>query len=282
MESYSRVLVGTDGSAPAQAAARSGGRIAARLGVPLEVIAVWEEKGSHDQDWAAGIAAEAEEIAKKAGATDVTSRQISGKASEVMINATSEHPDALFAIGAAGLTKPTSRLVGSTSNRLADQSHADVLFAHDPAPRQWNFVALATDGSETAERAVRRGMALAVALGATPLLITVAKNQAAGDQVLAATFDKLGLGEYGVEIEREVLIDTQPARAILLSGWKYELVVIGNKGMGGAIGLLGAPVGMLGSPTAALGSPMGMLGSTASKVTHGLKTNLLLVNTTHT
>jgi nucleotide-binding universal stress UspA family protein len=260
MESYPRVLVGTDGSPEATAGVRIGGKVAARLGVPLEVITVWEEDDEEkDRDWAVGITDAAEALVKELGVGDVTSKQISGKPADVMVDATSEQPESLVVVGSAGLSRATSRLVGSTSNRLVHHSRADVLFAHDPLPQVWNFVALATDGSKTSHQAVRRGLGLAVALGATPRLVNAAKSEAAGERVLAATWDELGLGEYGVEIEREILVGTQPATSVIAAGWKYELVAIGNRGTSG---------------------PARLLGSTANKIAHGLKTNLLLVNTT--
>lgn len=259
MASYPSVLIGTDGSADATAAVRIGGRIAARSGVPLRLMAVSENGGERDDDWAVGVLGEAEATVKELGVTDVSVEQASGNAPEIMLARANGQPESLVVVGSAGLAKAGSRLTASTSNKLTHHSNADVLFAKDPVPAAWNFVALATDGSPTANHAVRRGLRLASALGAKGRLLTAAKSQEAGDRVLETTWNELDLDAQEVEIDREVLVDAQPGSAVILAGWKYELVAIGNRGMSG---------------------PQRLLGSVANKVTHGLKTNLLLVNTT--
>lgn len=258
MDNYPRVLVGTDGSADATAAAQIGAQIAAGTGVPLSLITVWDGDGERGHDWAVRVLEDAKAVADKVGAT-AEIEPVAGKPPEVMLARANTDPEALVVVGSAGLAKATSRLSASTSNKLTHHSAADVLFAKDPAPRTWNFVALATDGSETSHHAVRHGLRLATALDAKARLITVAKNQEAGDALLARVIDDLGLGGPEADLDHEVLIDTQPAGAIIVAGWKYELVVVGNRGMSG---------------------PQRLLGSVANKVTHGLKANLLLVNTT--
>lgn len=259
MSGYPRVLVGTDGSADATAAVRIGGRLAAGLGVPLELITVWG--GDRDENWAKTVLAEAEAVARDAGAAEaqVSLRPVSGNAPDVLLDAANANPGALVVVGSAGLAKASSRLVASTSNKLTHHSLADVLFAKDPAPSIWNFVALATDGSETSHKAVRRGLELAAALNAKAHLVTAAKSEDAGQEVLESTWRALDLGSQPVHVELDVLVDSQPASAIVLNGWKYELVAIGNRGMSG---------------------PLRLLGSVANKITHELKSNLLLVNTT--
>ncbi|MBJ8340505.1 MULTISPECIES: universal stress protein [Antrihabitans] len=263
MESYPRVIVGTDGSPDATAAVRIGAFIAKQLAVPLEVITSYEDdsNGPDDKghDWAVRITDDAAALAREIGATDVTTRPAKGDADDILIAASTTNPDALIAVGSAGLAKATSRLVGSTSNKLAHHSLADVLYAREPAPKVWNFVALATDGSDTAVKAVRRGLALAVGIDATPRLVTAAKNVADGERTLAETAEQVQGDAPGVEIEREVFEDPQAGSALIAKAWKYELVVMGNRGMSGASRLLG---------------------SVANKVTHGIETNLLLVNTT--
>lgn len=257
MTGYPRVLVGTDGSADATAAVRIGGRLAGGLRVPLELVTVWG--GDRDESWAKTVLAEADAIARDAGAAEVSLRPVSGNAPDVLLDAANENPDALVVVGSAGLAKASSRLVASTSNKLTHHSLADVLFAKDPAPSIWNFVALATDGSETSHKAVRRGLELAAALNAKAHLVTAAKSEDAGQELLESTWQALDLGNQPVEVELDVLVDPQPASAIVLNGWKYELVAIGNRGMSG---------------------PLRLLGSVANKITHELKSNLLLVNTT--
>lgn len=259
MQSYPLVLVGTDGSPDAEAAVRIAGRIAGRLSVPIELVTVYKGGTDRDADWAAEVLSRAEATVKELGVTEVSTEAADGSAPDILLDRANRKPTALVVVGSAGLGKTTSMLVGSTSNKLTHHSEADVLLARDPAPEQWNFVALATDGSETSHRAVRAGLGVAIALGATPRLVTAARNEEAGTVVLETTWHDLGLESLDVTVEREFLDDPQAADAITAVAWKYELVVIGNRGMSG---------------------PARLLGSVANKITHGIKTNLLLVNTT--
>jgi nucleotide-binding universal stress UspA family protein len=258
MDRYPRVLIGTDQSSDAKAAVRIGGRVAASTGVPVKVItAIDDDK----RDFGSGTSAleEAEGIAKELGVIDVSLERTAGDPQEILLARAAAEPDSLVVIGSAGLSKAASRVAASTSNRLAHHSRADVLFAKDPVPSTWNFVALCTDGSASSHHAVRRGLRLATALRAKGRLITVARTEQAGTEVLESTWRALDLDALDVEIDREVLVESQPGSAIIAAGWKYELVAIGNRGMSG---------------------PARLLGSVANKVSHGLKTNLLLVNTT--
>lgn len=253
MDSYPRVLVGTDGSPDAVTAVQIGARIAARSAVPLVVVHI----GEHREEPDPGLPlAEAEAVATAAGVDSLEAWALTGKAPDLLLSQANDDPDQLVVVGSAGLSKTTSRLVGSTSNRLAHHSLADVLFARAPLPQSWNFVALTTDGSPTSLHAVRRGLRIAPSLGAAPRLVTAARFQEAGNEILDAAVAGLDLDQ---PIEREVLLDPQPADAVVNASWKYELVVIGNRGMSG---------------------PSRLLGSVANKITHELRTNLLLVNTT--
>lgn len=270
MDRYPLVLIGTDRSPDATAGVWIGGRIAAASGAPVRVVAVTDDEATDDAG-GTGALYEAEAVLKELGVAEVSLERATGDPDDVLLEHTNAQPDALLVVGSQGLSRAASRLAASTSNRLAHHSRADVLFAHDPVPPVWNFVALGTDGSPSSHHAVRRGLRLAAALGARARLITVAKTEEAGREVLDATWraldldsmrDEMGLQmglQMGVEIEREVLIESHPAAAIIAAGWKYQMVVIGNRGMSG---------------------PERLLGSVANKVSHGLRTNLLLVNTT--
>jgi len=258
MDRYPLVVIGTDQSADAMAAVRIGGRVAASTGAPVKVITVVDDD-KRDYASRTGALEEAGAIVRELGVTDVSLERTAGDPQEVLLARVTAEPDSLVVIGSAGLSRAASRLAASTSNRLAHHSRADVLFAKDPLPTTWNFVALCTDGSRSSQLAVRRGLRLAAALRAKGRLTTVAKTEQAGTEVLESTWRALDLDALDVEIEREVLVESQPASAIIAAGWKYELVAIGNRGMSG---------------------PGRLLGSVANKVSHGLKTNLLLVNTT--
>lgn len=257
MNTYSRLLVGVDGSDDSKSAVTIAARLAPGLQAPVELISVTDDDRS--EAWAKGVQAEAFETLQHAGVTDVTSTITEGNAAEVVVAAANKHPEQLVLVGAAGLSQTTSRLVGSTSNKLAHNSLADVLFAQAPAPTAWNFVGLATDGSPTSHLAVQRGLQIAAAAKAKAHLITAAKSEDAGQEVLDETWRALDLDNAPVAVEKDVLVNSQPAGAIANNAWKYAVVAIGNRGMSG---------------------PMRLLGSVASKITHDMDVNLLLVNTT--
>ncbi|CAM3980027.1 universal stress protein [Smaragdicoccus niigatensis] len=254
MDSYPRVVIGTDGSTDATAAVRLGGKIASRLSVPVTLVSVWSESERE----AVSIVSDAKSILSELGISDITISTPEGDPGDVLVDVADDDPRVLLVVGSSGLNKATSRIVGSTSNRLSHHSKADVLFARDPLPTRWNHVALATDGSESSHRAVRRGITLAIALHAHPRLITGAKNLEQGEEAMAGIFAELTAKYPDADIQREVLEDPQAATAVINAGWKYDLVVIGNKSMSG---------------------PARLLGSVANKITHGLECNLLLANT---
>jgi nucleotide-binding universal stress UspA family protein len=120
-------------------------------------------------------------------------------------------------------------------------------------------ILVATDGSETATRAVDRAVKVAQATGGTLTLLTAAPSVQA-DAILAR--EQQRLAGAGVDIETRSS-DRDAASAIVeaAEGGDYDLVVVGNKGMTGSKRFF-------------------TLGSVPNKVSHHLATNLLIVRTT--
>lgn len=264
MGSYPRVLIGTDGSVDAAIAVDVGATVAVRLGVPVSVLTAWSGDdnvpGSQDYAWAKSVTDTAEEIIAGYGIDDITSEQLSGKADDELLRVASEQPEGLLVIGGRGLRKKSSRVSGSVANRLSHHSPADVLFAQGPLRETGAKIALTTDGSTTSRFAVRRGLDLAIGLGATPHVVTVAKDQSEGERLMGASLGELGIDEPDVEVERDILIGVITSKALIDAAVNYDLLVIGNRSMNG---------------------PSRLLGSIANKVTHGVEGNLLLVNTSN-
>ena len=262
MESYSHIVIGTDGSADAAAAVDNGALIAARLGVPARIVTVWNGDSkvpeSDNYEWAAEVTEHARTTVERSGVADITAEQLSGKADDVLLSIAGEHQDALILIGGKGLTSRTSRMTGSVANRLSHHSPADVLFAHLRLPDRVERVALTTDGSATSRMAVRRGLALTLALGAEPHLVTVAKDQEEGERLMSAAIAEFDQDEPDVRFEHDILIGVMPGKTLVDAATDYDLMVMGNRSMSGASRLRG---------------------SIANKVTHGVESNLLLVNT---
>jgi nucleotide-binding universal stress UspA family protein/nitrite reductase/ring-hydroxylating ferredoxin subunit len=96
---------------------------------------------------------------------------------------------------------------------------------------------IASDGSATADRAARKGYALAKRLEATVTLLFVGHPKT-GEMVLQDTIATTG-GDAGVE--SAILIrDGDPAQAIIDAAAEegFDLVVVGNRGLAGAKAML--------------------------------------------
>ena len=120
-------------------------------------------------------------------------------------------------------------------------------------------ILVATDGSETATRAVDRAVKVAQATGGTLTLLTAAPP-AQADAILAREMKRLA--DAGVQLEtRASERDAASAIVEAAEGGDYDLVVVGNKGMTGSKRFF-------------------TLGSVPNKVSHHLATNLLIVRTT--
>ncbi len=263
--SYGQVVVGTDGSKTAVRAVASASRIAASLSASLTLVSAWKRDlddpppPSQESRYPGGTAAGAEAraaadastegagIARGLGVTDVRQAQPIGSPADQLVEVADRHPDSLL-------------VVGNVPHQLTHHSPVDLLLVrrateHDEAG--WSTVGIATDGSSTAGRAVTRGLALARELGATPVLLTVARDQARGDKLL----DKVAQGHPdAANAERRVLVSGDIPGALLDVSDDLDLLVIGNKGMSG---------------------PSRLLGSVSNRVTHRAASDLLLVNTTH-
>ncbi|MGM7645560.1 MULTISPECIES: universal stress protein [Nocardia] len=261
MDRYQRIVVGTDGSEAAQLAVTVAGEVALRLGVPITALTVWKEKARKsalDPESAVRISAAAVAALVEAGLSQVTALDMPGTPSAALLEVGAQDPGTLLVIGARGLGRSKDRLTSSTANHVSHHSPTDVLFTHK-VPKRWTTVGLATDGSPSSMLAVRRGYDLALELGARPFLVTATKTDADGAETLAQVHAALNLDDPEL-LGHDVLTGVPPAEALCNAAWKYDLVVIGNRGMSG---------------------PARLLGSVANKVTHDIDTNLLLVATTH-
>lgn len=118
-------------------------------------------------------------------------------------------------------------------------------------------ILVATDGSETASRAVDQAAAMATALGAA---LTVLSAGPAAAAVVEGERERLARTGSSVET---LVVDGDPASAIVAAArdGAFDLVVVGNRGMTGPGRLV-------------------TLGSVPNKVSHALTCSLLIVRTT--
>lgn len=228
MTSYSRIVVGTDGSDEATDAVTVAGVVAAALGVPVTVVTAWKPSvsvpGGREQPWADLTAEGADVDLTALGVTTIDKVPVKGSAFDALVDAAAQSERPLIVVGAAGLGQTASRLWGSTSNELSHHSPVDVLFVRKPVAAV-QTIALATDGSDTSVRAVRAGYDLAA--GARPILVTVGGDAAAAEETLNTVASRLGIAG---SLERQALTGDP---ADVLAAADYDLLVIGNRGMAG-------------------------------------------------
>ena len=270
---YTHVMTGTDGSPTAARAVAAASRTAAGLGVPVVIVTAWQREradapplseesaypggnaAAMDAQWAIEMTSDAAGVARAQGVTDVRQVQAVGAPVEALLETTGTYPDALLVVGTAGLSDRAERLVGNVPHQLTHHSPVDLLLC-TARSREWSKVALATDGSRTAARAVLRGASLARAVGAEATLVTVARDEAAGQRTLDRAVQRDP--ELG-QLPRAVEADSDAVSGLRRVAGDYDLLVIGNKGMSG---------------------PSRLLGSVSNRLTHDVTTDLLLVNTT--
>ncbi len=117
-------------------------------------------------------------------------------------------------------------------------------------------ILVGVDGSSTSLKAAQRAVELAKNLGAKVTLISVGEH---GRQYVSDASDRF----EGSGVELDTVVDTgDPANVIIETAQdgEYDLIVVGNKGMGGVSRFL--------------------LGSVPSKISHHSPCDVLIVHTT--
>jgi len=228
---WGRIVLGTDGSAAASRAGETTTTIARAVSAKLTAIT-----GSTAPDQAQEILSGALEAAEAAGmrASKLSSEAVVGRAGDALVAAADELDAGLIAI-ARGDGQPISEL----GRWLAHHAPCDLLLvaparARDPhAP--YGRIVIASDGSATADRAARKGFDLARELLA-PVTLVFIGHPSTGKLVMDDTIEVYGRG-----IETDVqLLQGEPGDLILRTADEVDadLVVVGNKGLQGAKGLL--------------------------------------------
>lgn len=120
-------------------------------------------------------------------------------------------------------------------------------------------ILVGTDGSKTAARAVARAVEVATTTGASLTILTAARADKGEQIVRDAAAEHTG---SGVAIDTKV-VEQDPVTALIEEArdGRYDLLVMGNKGMTGV-------------------SRFFRLGSVPNKVSHHLPCSLLIVKTT--
>lgn len=228
---YRRIVLATDGSPTAETAEHIAATLAAATKAKLTVAHAFTNPARAEAAVARALA-----IADREGVkTEVA--LASDDPADAVIRTADERDAEIIVTGSKGLLRG-EQLIGSMVRKVVTRAPCDVLLTrardedrrpHSGAP--YRRVLLATDGSATADRAARKGYALAKRLGAS-LTLAFVGHPKTGELVLADTAATIGEGEP----VSQLILDGEPAEQIIAAAEKegYDLVIVGNKGIAGA------------------------------------------------
>jgi nucleotide-binding universal stress UspA family protein len=218
---YTRILVGTDGSATAARAEATAARLASRLGAELVLLYVGD-----------GDVLEAAAERARALGVEAQLEQRGGEVPTTILDVAAELRADLLVIGDHGMGPARRFEFAGIPAEVAHNSPIDILVVRTSSPDADHFpytkVLIGTDGSLTAHQAASHGNSLARALGAQVSLIYVG-DEMIGDIVIRDAASRLGGDEIG-----QIVVKGSPGAQIIRHAGDFDLVVVGNKGMTGA------------------------------------------------
>jgi nucleotide-binding universal stress UspA family protein len=257
---FDRILFPTDGSDGAEAAFEHVLDLAADYGATVHLLNVADT--THDSVTRVGrtvidvFEREGEEVVEAAadraadrGVETVTAVLQGGVAETVTAYAT-EHDIDLIAIPTRGRTGLDRLLLGSTTERVVRGATVPVLSVRpdgDPARYPYRDVLVPTDGSERADEALDRAVAIAARTGATLHLLSVVDLGSVGFEAYSGVDGLVSAAEEtvaeavavaeaaGVETVEHVEVGSSPARGIrsYLADHEIDLVAMGTRGRTG-------------------------------------------------
>lgn len=247
MDRPRRVVVGSDGSPTAARAVRVASRIALALDVRLVVVTVWhpdpDERRSTEPDppdrawhgeehWAQQVAADAAEVARLTGVTDVRITTPAGEAAQGLLDVARQEPGTLVVVGSVGLDSGSGRRLGSIPHHLTHHAPGDLLLVRGGAeePHDWSEVVLTTDGSDSSVIAARVGLALARRIDATPVLVSAGRDR----DVLATRLREVaGRIDDGEPLDLLPAVGEDVPDTLAAVAAERGLLVVGNRRMRG-------------------------------------------------
>lgn len=230
---YRRIVVATDGSTSAGTAERVAVAFASNARSQLTIAHAFADPARAEDAVARSIrtAADAGVRAETVLSPDTPA--------DAVIAAAAERDAEMIVIGSVGLSL-SDQLFGSVSRRVVTHAPCDVLLTRNrraedgPATAPpYRRILIATDGSSTADRAARKGYALAKLMEASVTLLFVGHPKT-GELVLRDTVDTIGK-DSGVTSAISIR-SGDPVREIVdsVAVEAFDLVVVGNRGMAGA------------------------------------------------
>ncbi len=229
---YKRIVLATDGSPSAETPERVATALAKATKGSVTVVHAFA-----DPERAEGAVARASRILDDAGVKREVVLSGDDPADAVVTEADARDAE-IIVIGSRGLLRE-EQVFGSVVKKVAQRAPCDVLLTRTrEEPRRtdgppYARVLIATDGSSTADRAARKGFALARRLDAEVALLFVGHPRT-GELILHDTAATIG-AEAGIEA-KTMIRDGDPAQTIIATAEAegFDLVVVGNRGMTGA------------------------------------------------
>ncbi len=230
---YKRILLATDGSPSAETPERVAAALATATKGRITIVHAYADpsRGETAVERAKGIV----------DATGVKREVVltGDDPAEALLTEADTRGVDVIVIGSRGLLRD-EQVFGSVVKKIAQHAPCDVLLTRarpgeerptDGPPYQ--RILIATDGSATADRASRKGFALAKRLDAEVGLVFVGHPKT-GELILQDTV-ATNADDTGMDAKTFVR-DGDPAQAIIATADEegYDLVIVGNRGMTGA------------------------------------------------
>ena len=255
---YEKVVVGTDGSPTAVIAERVAIELAKAVGGELVVVSAYTDANAERR---ADEAVRASGALAEAGGVRVELHGVEGPPAAAVTEAADRTDADVIVVGDVGLGGPKRFRLGGVADEISHNMPCDLLIVRtseadaETAPGPYRSVLIGTDGSPTAARALRVGTELAAVVGARVELVYV------GEEVMGGIVLRDAAGKLGGDVATRTLQGDPGEQIVELAGAEgHDLVVVGNKGMSGALRFL--------------------LGAVPDKVSHLAPCDVLVVNTT--
>jgi nucleotide-binding universal stress UspA family protein/nitrite reductase/ring-hydroxylating ferredoxin subunit len=238
---YERIVLATDGSAFAESAEHVAATLA-RATKAKELLIVH----TYARPDRAQAAVERAEAAARAEGLEPEVVLRDGVPAEDIVEVADVREADLIVLGSRGLSLG-AQIIGTVAAKVSRHAPCDVLLVRERPVGQrvegampYARMLLATDGSSTADRAARKGYALATRLGASVTLAFVGHPKT-GELILKDTADTIGQGAAPAAM---LILQGDPAEAIMEAAARegLDLIVVGNRGLAGAKGLFLASV----------------------------------------
>jgi nucleotide-binding universal stress UspA family protein/nitrite reductase/ring-hydroxylating ferredoxin subunit len=241
---YRTIVCGTDGSVTAMLALRTAARLAKRCRAELVVVCVQNPPAL--SLISARILLEHAQREVERERVKVRTELARGEPAQVIADVAARDRADLVVVGNKGMGHARRIRPGSIPDRVAHSGAADILIvdtraATDPdhaTPRPFRRFLIGTDGSPTANECARKGMELALMLGADVTLLYI------GDPLVGAIRleETASAAPDGIEVKPWIEVSGEPAEVIVGVARELEadLIVVGNRGMAGARRVFGS------------------------------------------